>query len=89
MMDDLVKFIRKQLDFEEYLNNSSRKVTLQRTHYRRDMLASLDRDDRDVAAKRDMIVILIALHDTKPKVAEMMLRLLAKRWSHLPDYPAE
>lgn len=41
---------------------------------------------REVKAKRDLIVVLVALADTKPKVAALALGLPAKPYAIHPDF---
>lgn len=52
---DLVAFLRARLDETERLTQSSKDVALKRTHYRASMIASADRELRDVEAKRQIV----------------------------------
>lgn len=96
-MTDLVEFIRARLDETERLTQSSKDVALKRTHYRAPMIESLDRELRDVEAKREILrrCGFILRHATGPvaqaeaRAVEPVVRLLASVYNDHPDYRDE
>lgn len=55
MSNDLVQFLRTRLDEDEWAAQAVKDSAAKRTHYRKSMLDSVERDLRDVEGKRAII----------------------------------
>lgn len=55
MSDELVAFLRARLDENEWAARAAKDAAAKRTHYRASMMASTDRELRDVEAKRAVV----------------------------------
>jgi hypothetical protein len=60
-MDHKIAFLNARLDAAEWEANAVKESAAKRTHYRASMIASTERDLRDVAAKRAILAELDAL----------------------------
>lgn len=96
---DLVAFLRARLNETEWAARAAKDAATKRTHYRAGMLASVDRELRDVEAKRAVVKAYVEVAENDVNELEyahgwanalgFAVRQLAATYADHPDYRDE